>query len=605
MPTSSAFSLASFASRSRPRLLPHSSFIARSRRLAILAVAALALTACGGGGGGSGGFDGGGTVTTPGGSGGSNTQLNIGFGTGSAFQDGVINASETTVASGQTVLLRVNVVGQGGTPPSTPQTVRFSSPCATGGRATLSDVSEVAAGLFSVNYTNSGCDGPDLVTATLVQNSDSATVTLNTVGPQVLSVSFVSSTLDQLSLAGIGGNESTELTFKVSGPQGVPVIGTEVGFSINSTVGGASILPGRESGLTDQQGLVRTVLNGGTVPGPVNVLAVHKATGRQGLSSDIIISTGVPEASRFSMSYGPFNPKGAFNTDGVTVTINLIASDAFGNNPTDGTRVSFVSPESGNVQNSCLLVDGACSVTWRSSSPRPADGRLEILAYTDGAERFVDTNGNSVYDNQDGAIQDLGEPYADENEDGTYNLGEYFFDTNHHGVRDGGNGLWDGPCLVKVDPSANCSGNDTVTIYSSVTIVMSTNTPRIYSLGTFPQPGVPISIVQGQVVSLQNMVLADNNVSADALGGNPLPQGTTVNFAIEGPGVTLQGITSDTIGNTTSPTGFYGATLAAAPVAANAELPTGTRLVLNITVPGEGVRQFAWPVVVLREAAAP
>jgi hypothetical protein len=31
----------------------------------------------------------------------------------------------------------------------------------------------------------------------------------------------------------------------------------------------------------------------------------------------------------------------------VTVTLSIIASDASGNNPTDGTRVSFVAPESG------------------------------------------------------------------------------------------------------------------------------------------------------------------------------------------------------------------------------------------------------------------
>ena len=40
---------------------------------------------------------------------------------------------------------------------------------------------------------------------------------LTMVGPQVLTVSFVSSTHDQLTLAGIGGNESTEVTCKVAG----------------------------------------------------------------------------------------------------------------------------------------------------------------------------------------------------------------------------------------------------------------------------------------------------------------------------------------------------------------------------------------------------
>jgi hypothetical protein len=44
------------------------------------------------------------------------------------------------------------------------------------------------------------------------------------------------------------------------------------------------------------------VLLSGTVAGAVNVLATDSESGRRGLSNDIIISTGVPQASRFSLS---------------------------------------------------------------------------------------------------------------------------------------------------------------------------------------------------------------------------------------------------------------------------------------------------------------
>jgi hypothetical protein len=571
----------------------------------------LTLAACGGGGGSSGSFSGNGQPSsTPPSTGPSTTPVTpptpvyqIGDGSGSSYQDGKVNASQTTLLSGESATLRVNVVNTASNnePPTTSQNVTFRSTCSANGRASFGAVNPVSNGLYSVQYTNSGCDGPDTVTATLTAGTttDTATVAMTMVGPQVLTVSFVSSTHDQLSLAGIGGNESTELTFKVAGPQGVPIIGKQVNFSINTTVGGASILAGRESGITDQDGLARTVLNSGTVAGPVSVRAVHAESGKQGSSADIIISTGVPVSDRFSLTYGPFNPVGAYNTDGVQVGVNIIASDVFGNNPTDGTRVSFVAPESGNIQNSCTLVDGACSVTWRSTSPRPANMRVEIIAYTDGAENFVDRNGNSLYDSADGAVTDLGEPFADENENGAYDQGEFFFDTNRNGVRNGGNGLWDGPCLDKVNAAAVCTGESTIAIYKTVRIVMPTDSVRILQQGNFPAVGTTISVANGASISFGGMILADSNTNADPLGSNPPPIGTTITFAIGGGGATILSVPSFTVPNTIAPVGPFGVTVAAGTVRPGDPLPTNVFLQMNIQVPGRTGQQFAWPLTIL------
>ncbi|HEY0963931.1 MAG TPA: hypothetical protein VGE69_16400 [Pseudomonadales bacterium] len=556
----------------------------------------LGLAACGGGGGGSGSFDSGGAPSSPPPA--SVTPIYaLGNGSGSTYQDGVINASQNTLLAGESATLRVNVVttNRNNEPPTEAQTVTFSSICASSGRAAFGTVTPVSNGLYSVQYTNNGCDGADTVTATLGANNDTATVSMTMVGPQVLTVSFVSSTHDQLSLAGIGGNESTELTFKVAGPQGVPITGKQVNFSINTAVGGASILTGRESGVTDQAGLVRTVLNSGTVAGPVSVLAVHQESGKQGSSSDIIISTGVPVANRFSMSYQPFNPVGAWNTDGITVNITIIASDVFGNNPTDGTRVSFIAPESGNVQNSCQLVDGTCTVTWRSTAPRPADMRLEVIAYTDGAENFVDRNGNSLYDAADGPVIDLGEPYADQNENNAYDIGEFFFDTNRNGVRDTGNGQWDGPCLRNVNATAVCTGNSTVSVFETITIVMPTDFARIRALGNFPAPGTPIALTSGTPILLSGLILADTNTNADALGSNPLPFGTTITFTVQGSGVAVQGISNYTVPNALGPIGPLGVTLATLPVSGD---PVPPSLLMTIEVPGRAAQQYSWPITI-------
>lgn len=591
------------APRSCPTSGTPASLLQTLKALAVSSFLLLTLAACGGGGGGTGANFNGNPVPTPSTVPAPTTPpaplYQIGTGSGTTYQDGAINTSQTSLKSGETATLRVNVVNQNqnNDPPTSNQTVTFSSTCASNGRATFSAVTTVSSGLYSVSYTNNGCDGEDTVTATLAANSDTATVKLTMIGPDVLTVSFVSSTHDQLSLAGIGGNESTELTFKVAGAQGVPIIGKQVSFNINTTVGGASILAGRESGITDQQGLVRTVLNSGTIAGPVNVRAVHAESGKQGLSSDIIISTGVPVASRFSISYDHFNPAAANYSDGVTVKITIIASDAFGNNPTDGTRISFVAPEGGNVQNSCELADGTCTVTWRSTSPRPADMRVEVIAYTDGAEDFIDRNGNQVYDAADGAVSDLGEPFADHNENNSYELGEFFFDTNRNGVRDSGNTKWDGPCLSKVNAAAVCAGSNTVTISNSVTIVMPTDAVRLLSLGTFPSPGTTINMVQGTSLSLSGIRIGDANTNADILGSNPPAYGTTIAFSVQGAAsVTLQGLSSDTVVNTTSPVGLYGTTIVVAPPKPDEPPPTSVRLVLTVKTTTNVTQEFVWPI---------
>lgn len=560
--------------------------------------AVILLTACGGGGGSDSLVALQTTAQTSNPDG--NETLSVGNGTGDNFTDGAISAANTDLDASESTLLVINVVNQNNEPPQSDVTITLSSPCVAGGLSSISDLVELSPGLFNAEYTAEGCAGSDTVTARVEGTTLSATVELTVTPPEVLTVSFIDTTSAQLSIAGIGGDESAELTFMVAGPQGVPIIGQEVSFTINTTVGGASILTGRETGVTDSNGEVRTILNSGTVAGPVNVLAVHNGSGLQGISDDIIISTGIPEYSRFSVSYGDFNPADAFNVDGITVNVNIIASDQFGNNPTEGTRVSFVAPESGNIENSCELADGACSITWRSTSPRPADGRLEIIAYTDGAEDFVDNNGNSVYDANDGAIIDLTEPYADENEDGDYDIGEFFFDTNQNGVWDTGNGEWDGPCLVEVDPSAVCSGESAVSIFDTVTVVMSTNTPRLLSTGSFGPTGFTINITQGTNLTLGGIILADNNTNADSLGSNPMPAGTSVSFSIESDGVSTLGATSFEVPNTTGPTGAYGITIQADEVDPADPLPLPGLLLLTISPPSAPPTQFSWGISVQR-----
>ena len=327
------------------------------------------LAACGGGGGeptqdftvfGAGGLTGTGTGT----GGGTGTTApvvyRIGNGVGAAFVEGVVAAGETSLEAGESTTLTVNIVDALGNAASEGAVIAFSSPCSSSGLASFSTTPvSTITGQAQTTYTAFGCSGNDVVTATLQESGATASVTLTIAPNQVISVNFDSASKF---LVKIGGQDTAELTFFVSGAGGVPVIAEDVTFTIASAPAGVTILTGRDTDTTDSNGKVTTVIKGGTFQGTVSIIATHDGTGIQGTSDDIIVSTGVPDSAFFSLSSSVINPQNAFNTDAIEVSFSIIASDQFGNNPVDGTRVSFVSPEAGNITNSCELSDGVCSV---------------------------------------------------------------------------------------------------------------------------------------------------------------------------------------------------------------------------------------------------
>ncbi|MEQ9566997.1 MAG: hypothetical protein RLN85_14485, partial [Pseudomonadales bacterium] len=185
------------------------------------------------------------------------------------------------------------------------------------------------------------------------------------------------------------------------------------------------------------------------------------------------IVTGQPDNDSFSLSASKLNP-GGYDFDGFTSELTIRAADAFNNPVPDGTTVIFTT-EYGAVQGSCDTVEGACTVTWNSQSPRepqsiqagrvlsinelacdsnadgtadtdsigatveagnpcptalvdPSDtdfpgqifgGRTTILAYAQGEEPFVDSNANGLYDEGEPFV-DLPEAFLDHNEDGVF-----------------------------------------------------------------------------------------------------------------------------------------------------------------------------------------
>jgi hypothetical protein len=148
--------------------------------------------------------------------------------------------------------------------------------------------------------------------------------------------------------------------------------------------------------------------------------------------------------------------------------------------------VSFTT-EGGSIEPSCLTSSGVCSVVWTSSNPRPSDGRVTILASAIGHETLVDSNGNNVYDDADGAaitsnngsgldfvfpsrsgFVDLSEAWRDDNENRVKDSNEVFLDFDNSGVFEGQNGLFDGPQCT-----GSACGEASLHVRSAQVLVMS------------------------------------------------------------------------------------------------------------------------------------
>lgn len=409
--------------------------------------------------------------------------------------------------------------------------VTFSSDCLSEDLATIEGETSTDDGALTVAYTANGCSGQDAVTisATVDTVELQTSTTLTIAADTVAGITAAAPAPDQLALKGIGGVEASAVTFTVRGENGAPVINETVMFSLSTTTGGISFSNNASvtttSGVTENDGTVTVNVYSGTANAIFRVLAEHAATGNSTQSGDITVSTGVPVASKFSMALSLFNPA-SDNTQGVEVTVSIIASDQYGNSVTDGTRVNFVSPESGQIESSCALENGRCSISWLSGGDR-GDYRSTIVAYTNGAEDFTDANQNNIFDGSDTAGTDQPEPYADENESGSYEVGEFFVDFNSNGVRDLGDGVWNGPCLDTVDQSALCPGAERVVIADSLVILNSSDRPTILANGSFGAPQSTINLVGPSVLS--GLIISDENGALP--WGNSMPDGTTFAFA--------------------------------------------------------------------------
>ncbi|MDD8060232.1 Ig-like domain-containing protein [Shewanella metallivivens] len=458
-----------------------------------------------------------------------------------------------------------------------PISISFSSDCTTNDNATLDTPVTTVAGSASSTFSDTSCSGnsesTDTIVASATVNDTSLSASLPfTLARQTLSnISFVSADPTQIRIKGSGGTDTTEsslVTFLVSSANGQPAAQQEVEFSLDTTVGGLQFSNGdtTDSSITNSEGLVSVRVQAGTIPTPVRVMAstTDADTGDTitSQSEQLTVNTGLPQQLGFSISASTSNPE-AGDYNGEDVTITVYASDSFGNPAPDDTTVNFTT-EGGQIEPSCSIVSGSCTVTWTSASPRVTDHRITILAYALGHETFFDTNGNNVFDDEDGSavngcligttsvacsgngmdvetyqdngFVDLPDAFRDDDESGERDSGEPYFNTKSSSTYQGADGVFNGPqCQGSL-----CDSTATTTyIRKALVLTMSGSTASF----TVSQNGSVINDFDTDIQDIANggssiftVVLSD---SADQI----LPSGTTLSVSSSEGELTFSGYT--------------------------------------------------------------
>jgi hypothetical protein len=501
------------------------------------------------------------------------------MGSGDPFVDNIADISLEQISAGGTSVVTVNIIDDQGNFFTEPVDVNFSSSCVTQSTATISSPITTSNGIATSTYLAKGCvgDDPINVTANAGGINLSAATIVNILPANIGSIEFVSSTPENISLIGtgiVGGSESAVVMFRVLDTNSNPINNQVVNFELNTDAGGVQLIP--TSATTNNDGIVQTVVNSGTVATSVRVQANIDGTSPlvSSQSSLLVISTGIPDQDSFSLAATVANPEG-WDIQGTEVLVTARLADAFNNLAPDGTAVNFTT-EGGSIEPSCTTVNGTCSVSWFSQQPRPEGhilgdvnnpmsmpevsntmgqkfgGRATITATAIGEESFPDLNGNGRFDVSEvtaflgtdisGDKYDLKEIFVDHNEDGLFNpeegsdvnnsgLLEEFFDFNNNGTFDQNDGKYNG-VLCSIPAHDACSAEQkSINVSRSLVLVMSGST-AYFTIALTGDATADSSLInfEDNIVNIAGENVGSASVIIADLHNQPMPAGSVINF---------------------------------------------------------------------------
>lgn len=352
-----------------------------------------------------------------------------------------ISLGNVSLASGGNTSLQTTALVGGAPSIGIPVNVTFSASCGrinnSAGSSGVS-VTTDGSGIASATYTAVGADGTlcsGVVTLTAASaGAKTQSTSVSVAVPTANAVTFASATPGQIFVSGAGSAEQSQVIFRVTSSAGTVLPNVPVRFTIQTNPGGVGIgSTGSTTPVTstsDALGLASIVVFSGTIPGPVKVRAALVADSLVfAESQNLTVASGPPSQRFMSLAIQTSNIEG-WALDGTSTQLTVRIADRQGNAVEDGTVINFTA-EGGQVATSCatarVLGISQCSVNFVSQNPKPAGGRISVLAYTEGTKDYVDVNGNNRFDSGIDTLIPIGNAYRDDNENSVYEpvLGEF------------------------------------------------------------------------------------------------------------------------------------------------------------------------------------
>lgn len=297
-----------------------------------------------------------------------------------------VSLSQPSIAAYGSTEVSVNVLANGAAYTEQSVNVRFSSACATAGKATLAATAPTNKGKAMVVYRDQGCGNDDTITASADGVTASKSATLKIAAPAAASVQFVSATPLEKSIVirgqgGINRTETATLRYRVFDIFDRPLVGQRVVFSV---VPANAVHLNKTEDTTDQNGEIITTVNSLDTPTTFRVQATLPGTGSGArpdistLSDSIVVTTGLPVQRSLSLSTSVANVEG-WRVDSGTTTpasvVNILLADQSGNPVADGTPIVFqtnLGAIGSSDKGGCTTLNGGCSVNFRTQNPRVA-----------------------------------------------------------------------------------------------------------------------------------------------------------------------------------------------------------------------------------------
>ncbi|MGE6245185.1 Ig-like domain-containing protein [Psychrobacter proteolyticus] len=349
------------------------------------------------------------------------------------------STGESVLESGGSTIVTLQTKDTGTNQFQNDVTVNLSSTCGSFEEASISSSNQgnVSSTYNAIASNGNLCEGIQTITAVAANStSSSQSINVNIKAIEASSIVYTTTNAVVLGAKNSGSSSSNQVEFTVYA-NGVPAANQEVTLDlIKSPSDFNFVSQGNRATKTlksDSSGKVTVNLYPGNIPGPVEIKASLKSNlNTFALAKNISVATGRPTQNGVTLAIG----KNVLADNAIdTTNISAYLTDRQGNLVPDGTVVSFVT-EGGTVTPNCATVSGNCSVTFTSQNPRPANGRVSVIAYVEGDKAYSDLNGDNVYTvGIDELLDNIGNFFRDDNEDLNYTPGEFVY---KRGEQEGG-----------------------------------------------------------------------------------------------------------------------------------------------------------------------